>query len=125
VDDDGSPREAALTQLRKGVAPYCILALLADRERYGYDLARELAQREVVAGAGSVYPLLSRLQSDGLIRSAWREPDEGMPRKYYRLTAEGQVALDRFRALWPSFVASISEILQVGGATEGGPRNAP
>lgn len=125
MGDGGSTREAALTQLRKGVAPYCILALLAQRERYGYDLARELAQREVVAGAGSVYPLLSRLQSDGLVRSAWRGPDQGMPRKYYTLTADGQVALDRFRALWSPFVASISETLQSAGAAEGGPRNAP
>lgn len=120
VSDDERMREAALTQLRKGVLPYCILALLADRERYGYDLARELGERGVVAGAGSVYPLLSRLQADGWVRAEWRGPEEGMARKYYTVTREGQVALARFRNLWPAFVADISGVLQSALGREGG-----
>lgn len=105
------PRSTPASQLRKGVAPYCVLALLAREQRYGYDLARELSAGGAVASAGSVYPLLGRLQEDGWIDAAWRPMEEGGQRKYYRLTEEGRVALQQFQELWPSFVQQVSRIL--------------
>lgn len=109
-----------LAQLRKGVAPYCALALMSGRARYGYGLARELAEAGVVAGAGSVYPLLSRLQADGWVISQWRQTGGGAPRKYYLPTAAGRAALQTFLHLWPRFVADIGGILEAGSAGVGG-----
>lgn len=107
---------AAEAQLRKGVAPYCALALIAGQARYGYELARALATAGVVAGAGSVYPLLSRLQADGWILPRWETGGEGSARKYYTLTPAGLAALADFRQLWPQFAAGISQILSTGAA---------
>lgn len=109
MDDQEGPRAAALAQLRKGVAPYCALALLSGR-------ARALADADVVAGAGSVYPMLSRLQADGWVISQWRQTGDGAPRKYYLPTATGRSTLQTFLELWPRFVADIGGILESGTA---------
>ncbi len=108
-------------QLRKGVAPYCALALIAEGPQYGYELARELAEAGVVAGTGSVYPLLSRLQGEGLVTSAWQPPvadGGGLPRKYYALTETGRTALDEFRRQWAQLAAGVERLL--GTAAAGG-----
>lgn len=118
--ESDEPRGGGIAQLRKGVAPYCALALMAGRARYGYDLARELAAAGVVAGAGSVYPLLARMDEDGWVHSEWRQVDGAVPRKYYGLSPKGQAALDGFRVLWPQFVAEIGAILTPGRAAGGG-----
>ena len=108
-----------VAQLRKGVAPYCALALINGQATYGYQLARAMAAAGVVAGAGSVYPLLSRLQTDGWIRPRWETGGEGVPRKYYGLTPAGRAALAEFRQLWPHFADEISRILTTGVAGTG------
>lgn len=56
-----------LGQLRRGVADRCVLALLEHREWYGFDLAKTLSQAQVIAGEGTIYPLLSRLRRAGLV----------------------------------------------------------
>lgn len=109
------------TQLRKGVAPYCALALIAEGPQYGYELARALAEAGVVAGSGSVYPLLARLQADGLVTSAWQQPPAdggGVPRKYYALTELGYSALEDFRRQWAQLSAGVERLL--GAAAAGG-----
>ena len=120
VHKAGDAGAGVVSQLRKGVAPYCVLALLARERRYGYDLARELGEVGVVASAGSVYPLLGRLQEAGWIEPSWRPMAEGVPRKYYALTADGRVALRGFQGLWPSFVQRISRLLAVPPDAEHG-----
>jgi len=109
------------TQLRKGVAPYCALARIAEGPQYGYDLARALAEAGLVAGSGSVYPLLGRLKADGLVDSAWHPPaDGGVPRKYYTLTPAGRAALEAFRRQWQVLAAGVERLL--GAAVAGGER---
>ena len=91
-------QDALLAQMRKGTLQYCVLALLADDERYGFDLVRSLAETDgMVTSEGTIYPLLSRLRRDGLVETTWRESTSGPPRRYYRLTESGRAALDAFR----------------------------
>ncbi|MEO6512264.1 MAG: PadR family transcriptional regulator [Nocardioides sp.] len=103
--------EAAVTQLRRGAVEHCVLALLEDEERYGYDLVQELTTAGLVASEGTVYPLLSRLRKDELVATIWRDSPSGPPRRYYELTRPGQRALDDFRAAWTDFSAAVDSIL--------------
>lgn len=104
--------QALLGQLRRGVLEYCVLALLAQDERYGYDLVVALSEAGLVASQGSVYPLLSRLRRDDLVETTWRESTDGPPRRYYRLTAAGAAALDAFRPAWAEFSSHVDRLLK-------------
>jgi PadR family transcriptional regulator, regulatory protein PadR len=78
-------------QVRKGVLDLCILNALEGRERYGYELVKELANLPGFGVTeGTLYPLLSRLRVQGLVKTKLVESDEGPVRKYYTLTAEGR-----------------------------------
>ncbi|REE99458.1 PadR family transcriptional regulator [Thermomonospora umbrina] len=93
-----------LTQMRRGALPYCVLALLRDRERYGVEIVRLLAEVDgLVTSEGTIYPLLSRLRRQGLVETTWRESASGPPRRYYTLTDGGERALDTFAAEWTRF----------------------
>lgn len=86
-------------QMRKGIVELCILRSLSRTERYGYDLAKSLVvQAGLHTTEGTVYPLLSRLRSGGLIQSRLVESSEGPARKYYSLTAQGRRQLERMNA---------------------------
>ena len=100
-----------LGQLRRGVADRCVLALLEHQERYGFDLAKTLSQAQVIAGEGTIYPLLSRLRRAGLVDTVWRESTEGPPRRYYALTPAGADALVQFRAQWTQFTRTVNELM--------------
>lgn len=109
-------RQALITQMRKGAVEYCVLALLANRERYGYELVQALSRVDgMLVTEGIVYPILSRLRREGLVETEWRESREGPPRKYYRLTAAGAAALEAFRAEWRVFSRAVETILESGG----------
>ena len=70
-------QDALLAQMRRGTLQYCVLSLLADEERYGFDLVRGLAEMDgMVTSEGTIYPLLSRLRRDGLVESNWQESPE-------------------------------------------------
>ncbi|MHB1415507.1 MAG: PadR family transcriptional regulator [Chloroflexota bacterium] len=104
-----------ITQMRKGAVEYCILALLAGRERYGYELVQGLSRVDgMLVTEGTVYPILSRLKRDGLVSTEWRESREGPPRKYYRLTDQGKEALADFRRQWRVFAQAVDTILREG-----------
>src|SRR5271154_615326 len=90
-----------MSQMRRGAIEYCVLALLRKEERYGFDLVRSLAETAgLVTSEGTIYPLLSRLRNEGLVETTWHESAQGPPRRYYRITSEGQVALDMFTEQW-------------------------
>ncbi len=106
-----------LAQLRRGVVEHCVLALLRDGERYGFDLARSLAESDgLLAGEGTIYPLLTRLRRAQLVESTWRESTQGPPRRYYRLTPAGERALLGFRQEWQRFRDGVDRVLDDGGA---------
>ena len=78
-------------QLRKGCLELAILAALWSERLYGLEIMRRLAEGSgLIVPEGTVYPLLSRLKTEGLLSSEWVEADAGHPRKYHRLTAAGR-----------------------------------
>ncbi len=101
-----------LAQLRRGSVQYCVLAMLRDGERYGFELTRELADADgLVTSEGTVYPLLARLRQEGLVETSWQESSQGPPRRYYRLTPDGYRALDLFIEQWQRFRDAIDRLL--------------
>ena len=81
-------------QVRKGLLEFCVLNALAEKERYGYELVKTLvAVPGLGVTEGTLYPLLSRLRVQGLVRTWLEESSEGPARKYYALTKEGRRAL--------------------------------
>lgn len=81
-------------QVRKGLLDLCILSILVERERYGYELVKALVSiSNLCVTEGTLYPLLSRLRLQGLIAARLEESPEGPVRKYYSLTKEGRKVL--------------------------------
>ena len=107
-----STSEAVLTQLRKGVLEYCVLACLRDQPSYGLALASRLHSSRLVASEGTVYPLLSRLRRQGLVETTWQESTSGPPRRYYHLTEAGLESLDAFVKTWHPFSSAVDAILE-------------
>jgi len=106
-----------LTQMRRGAIEYCVLALLNNEDRYGFDLTRSLAAADgLVTSEGTVYPLLTRLRQEGLVETFWQESSQGPPRRYYRLTKDGRVALKAFVVQWRRFRDTVDSLLETGGA---------
>lgn len=102
----------AVSQLRRGVLEYCILALLAEKPLYAFDLVRSLSEVDgMVTSEGTVYPLLSRLRRDGRVTTTWQESAAGPPRRYYALTDEGHAALEDFSVQWRRFRAAVDHML--------------
>jgi PadR family transcriptional regulator PadR len=101
-----------LTELRRGVLEHCVLAVVRQNESYAYQIVRSLSdQGGLVTSEGTIYPLLSRLRRDGLVDTTWRESGSGPPRRYYRLTADGQRALDAFAGDWTRFTKAVNTLL--------------
>ncbi len=99
--------------MRRGTLQYCVLALLAEEERYGFELVRSLAEVDgMVTSEGTIYPLLSRLRRDGFVETTWRESSSGPPRRYYRLTATGRDALATFAVEWQRFRAAVDHFIE-------------
>lgn len=105
--------DGLLTQMRRGTLQYCVLALLAEEERYGFDLVKALAEVDgMVTSEGTIYPLLGRLRRDRLVESTWRESTSGPPRRYYRLTSTGQAALASFAVEWSRFRSAVDHFIE-------------
>ena len=107
-----STSEAVLTQLRKGVLEYCVLACLRAKPSYGLELAARLHSSRLVASEGTVYPLLSRLRRQGLVETTWQESTSGPPRRYYQLTDAGIASLEAFVITWDPFSTAVNAILE-------------
>jgi PadR family transcriptional regulator len=104
--------------MRRGTLEYCVLALLRDEPRYGFDIVRALAEGDgMVTSEGTIYPLLSRLRKDGLVESTWQESPTGPPRRYYQLTKQGRAALDAFAGEWQRFRDAVDRFVREGGTT--------
>src|SRR2546422_6819777 len=97
--DGGKGRR--VTQLRKGILELAVMGTLYSQHHYGYSLVRVLTgDGSLSLKEGTVYPILTRLHKEGLVRSEWVESDQGPPRKYYALTANGRKV---FESLMPEF----------------------
>jgi PadR family transcriptional regulator PadR len=101
-----------LTELRRGVLEHCVLAVMRQNESYAFEIVRVLSNAGgLVTSEGTIYPLLARLRRDGLVQTTWRESESGPPRRYYRLTDEGQRALDAFVRDWTRFRDAVDALL--------------
>ena len=88
----------------------CVLALLSKGDNYAYEIAARMAEA-VGMGEGTIYPLMRRMQNDGLVTTYLQESASGPPRKYYKLTRAGGIALKAQRAEWDAFEAAVAKIL--------------
>lgn len=96
----------------RAALPLCVLAVVAEEETYGYAIAQRL--REAGLGAikgGTLYPVLNRLEQDGLLRSSWREGAGGPGRKFFAATAEGLAELAGRTAAWRHFTERATALL--------------
>jgi PadR family transcriptional regulator PadR len=112
IPPPAEPTEKWEVQLRKGCLELAILAALWSERLYGLQIMRRLADGSGLnVPEGTVYPLLSRLKTEGLLSSEWVEADAGHPRKYYRLTAAGRRRVVEMARFWESFSASLDHLL--------------
>jgi PadR family transcriptional regulator PadR len=102
--------ESLQVQLKKGVLEMCVLALLSNGDNYAYDIASRMADA-VGMGEGTVYPLMRRMQNEGLVTTYLVESASGPPRKYYKLTKTGALALKSQIADWKTFEVAVRKIL--------------
>jgi PadR family transcriptional regulator PadR len=101
-----------MTELRRGVLGPCVLALLAQRPRFGLELVRELAaEGGLLTSDGTVYPLLNRLRDAGLVTSQWQDAEGERARRYYFITEDGRKHLAAFRAEWTQFAGTVRGVL--------------
>jgi len=83
------------SQLLRGVLDLCLLAVMGEGAAYGYEMTKRLRARGLsIVGEGSIYPLLGRLERDGLVETRRQASNGGPPRKYYSLSLEGKRALE-------------------------------
>lgn len=101
-------------QLKKGALELCVLALLSQRDSYAYEIASRLSDA-IGMGEGTIYPLMRRLQSDGLVETYLVESPAGPPRKYYRLSEGGKKTFQGQKDAWSSFSGAVDQIV-FGGA---------
>ena len=110
-------RTSVLTdELKKGTTAFLILATLETQQRHGYELSKLLEQRSegvVRVHAASLYPLLYRLEQDGLIQGRWVEKAAQRRRRYYQITADGKRALRAQRREWVAFVRAVTHLTGV------------
>ena len=102
--------EAIEIQLKKGALELCVLALLSQHDSYAYEIAASLAD-SIGMGEGTIYPLMRRLQNDGLVETYLVESSSGPSRKYYRLTEAGKTSFNAQKAAWVSFSGAVQAIL--------------
>ncbi len=105
-------------ELKRGSIQLCLLALLAQEEKYGFQILHELRERSngfFDLKEGTLYPALRRLEERGFVASHWTEPATGAggtPRKYYRLTDRGRTALSEALAIWREMTAGAERVLE-------------
>ena len=102
--------DALRGELRRGSLILAVLGALRT-ERYGYTLKRALAEQGVEIDEGALYPMLRRLESQGLLASEWRE-EAKRKKRFYRLSDDGAAALARLVAEWRGMNAALARILK-------------
>jgi PadR family transcriptional regulator PadR len=98
-------------QFKKGVLELCVLSMLAQGDRYGYDLASSLSETIDISD-GAVYPILRRLKEEGYVTTYLQEASGGPPRKYYTLTESGEKEQQKLQGEWREFVSAVNRIVK-------------
>ena len=104
--------ETRRSQMLRGVLDLCLLAVVLDEPAYGYEMTRRLRQRGLsIVGEGSIYPLLGRLEREGLVATHRAASDGGPPRKYYSASQSGQRALAEGVRGWRDVRGEVDSVL--------------
>lgn len=101
-------------ELLKGSTDSLLLALLAERPMYGYEIVREIERRSegyFLLKEGTLYPALHRLEREALIEGLWRTVPGGQYRRYYGISPAGRHALERRAAEWQNFSQAINRVM--------------
>lgn len=101
------------TQMRKGFLVYCVLLLCKGGTLYTTDIINRLREEHLVVVEGTIYPLLNRLQKDGMLAHEWQESVKGPPRKYYRITHGGLKLLKELQQTAADLQRTITNIEKV------------
>lgn len=101
------------TQFKKGVLELCVLSLLKQGDKYGYELA-DTVGKQIDISEGTIYPLLKRLRAEGYFEVYLKESNSGPARKYYKLTPKGRDTQMLLEDEWNSFTKSVSTFLGGG-----------
>lgn len=96
-------------ELRRGVIALAVLSQL-ESEQYGYSLIQLLSEKGLQVEQGTLYPLLRRLEDQGLLESDWRL-EESRPRRYYRISQHGKELLPALQAEWQALVQAMERML--------------
>ena len=105
-------REKQTQELRRGVLVLATLSQLKEA-RYGYALIEQLTGRGLVIDQGTLYPLLRRLEEQGLLESQWKV-EESRPRRYYVISAKGEELLQALRVEWQQLAEVVGALLKEG-----------
>ena len=103
-------------ELKRGSTELLILALLEERDRHGYELARLIDERsrgEISFHAASLYPTLYRMEDKNFIEGRWIEKAGQRRRRYYRLTATGRKTLASQRTVWETFYEALNRVARI------------
>lgn len=103
-------------QMKKGALEMLVLKLLESEPKYGYQIIQEMREKSegiFLLKDGTLYPILYRLEDDGLVVSRWSEPEgKQVPRKYYEITGEGARTLREISNIWQRISGGISRIMR-------------
>ena len=99
-----------LLELRRGVIAIAVLSQLS-KEEYGYSLLKALSDQGLEVDQSTLYPLLRRLESQGLLQSKWRIADEARPRRYYVISRQGREVLAQLKGEWSAMTATMKKML--------------
>lgn len=103
-------------QMKKGVLEMLVLKQLEQEEKYGYQLISQLRDKSsemFTLKEGTLYPILYRLEDDGLVVSRWSQPEgREVSRKYYAITEAGKEGLKELKKLWKRFSKQVSDIME-------------
>ncbi len=108
-DTSYSVYENLASELRRGVLVLAVLAQCGEVQ-YGYSLKQQLAAAGLDINEGTLYPLLRRLEGQGLLASEWLVTED-RPRRYYKLSTTGSAVLERLSAEWQTLVGVVARIL--------------
>jgi PadR family transcriptional regulator PadR len=97
-------------QMRKGLLVYCVLLLCKDGKVYSSDIIKQLREAQLIVVEGTLYPLLTRLNRDGIVAYEWQESEQGPPRKYYWLTDEGQALVRALHQTYHRLHTSVTHL---------------
>ena len=99
------------TQLRKGLLDIVVLNFLARGRCHGYEMVQELKKcRGLTLREGNIYPILARLQTDGLVESTTEASSDGPPRKYFTITEQGRQMLNEMNEHWDMITNSVDQV---------------